>query len=325
MVLILSRSNVRDIISISDVIASVERAHSLHAKGLAVQPNRATVNVTGTSNAILPMPATIRDMQAAGMKLLSIFPSNRETGLPALSAVVVLVDIKSGRCEAVLDGGLLTAFRTAAASAIATKYMARTDARVLGLVGAGLEARTHLNAISTIRPIDTVLVWSRSKATAEKFVSDSRRSGILFEILDTPKDVVLKSDILCTLTPSKTPIVLGSWFAPGLHINAVGTHWIDFREIDSEAVARSRVVCDSRTANELECGDLMIPVAEGLITREHFHDELGQVINQEVDGRRSHEEITMYQSVGVAIQDIATAQMLVKVARDKGIGLEVEL
>ncbi len=303
MVLVLTRNDIQQIIRMGDVIAAVERAHSLHAAGQAEQPTRTTVRLPGTANAILPMAATIPAEKAVGLKLLSIFPSNRERGLPALNAVVVLVDSDTGRCDAILEGGLLTAYRTAAASAVATKYMARPDSRVLGLVGAGLEARTHLMAIRQVRPIDTVLVWSRTGDTARKFADEAQADGIDIEVVDTPEDAVRRADIVCTLTPSKTPIVHGAWFKPGLHVNAVGTHWIDFREIDTEAVRRSRVVCDSRQANETECGDLMIPVAEGVITVEHFQDELGQVIDGARAGRSSPDQITMYQSVGVAIQE----------------------
>lgn len=325
MALLLSRKDIGHVIDMQETIRAVERAHAFHAQGRAAQPDRATVKVPGTANAILPMAAAIPEANAVGLKLLSIFPSNGGKGIPVLNAVVVLVDSETGRCDAVLEGGLLTAYRTAAASAVATKYLSRPDSRILGLVGAGLEARTHLRAISEVRSIDTVLVWSRSRQTAEKFVEESKRSNIHIDIVDSPEEVTNRSDILCTLTPSRTPIVYGEWFRPGLHVNAVGTHWIDFREIDTEAVVRSRVVCDSRSANQLECGDVMIPVKEGAIKLSHFEDELGQVINGERIGRSTAEQITMYQSVGVAIQDVATARILVDTARAKQVGTNFEL
>ena len=325
MALLLSRSDIQRIINMRKTIQTVEQAHALHAQGRAEQPVRATVKLPGTGNAILPMTATIPEANAAGLKLLSIFPSNREKGIPVLNAVIILVDSETGRCDAILEGGLLTAYRTAAASAVATKYMSRPDSRVLGLVGAGLEARTHLQAIAEVRQIETVLVWSRSRQTAEKFAEESKRVDVQIRIVDGPEEVTRQSDILCTLTPSKTPIVQGAWFRPGLHVNAVGTHWIDFREIDTEAVLRSRVVCDSRSANQLECGDLMIPVAEGKITSKHFEDELGQVIIGERLGRSSGDQITMYQSVGVAIQDVATARLLVETARSTQVGTDLAL
>lgn len=233
---------------------------------------------------------------------------------------------RPGRCSAVLEGGVLTAFRTAAASAVATRYLARENARTLGLIGAGIEARTHLAAIRCVRPgIERVRVWSRTRATADRFAADMTDHDVAIEIADTPEEATRDADILCTLTPSKEPIVRGAWFSPGMHINAVGTHWIASREVDTEAVTRSRVVVDSRDANQAECGDLMIPVTEGAITVDHFADELGQIVNGDRPGRQSADEITMYQSVGVAIQDVATAALLVRSARENGVGTEIAL
>ena len=177
-----------------------------------------------------------------------------------------------------------------------------------------------------VRPsLRRVLVWSRTRETADKLKADLAHLQLGIDIADSPEHVTRNADVLCTLTPSKEPIVHGEWFSPGLHVNAVGTHWIGSREIDTEAVVRSRVVVDSRDANEAECGDLMFPVAEGAITREHFRDELGEVINRTRPGRDSDDQITMYQSVGLAIQDVATGALLVRLARERGVGTEVAL
>jgi len=262
---------------------------------------------------------------AAGLKLLSIYPENPRCGLPVLSAVVLLVDVETGKCSAVVEAGLLTAYRTAAASAVATQYLSRTDARVLGLVGAGIEARTHLDAIRLVRPIERVVVWSRTHESANTFATEMADRSLPIDIADDVRSVVEVADILCTLTPAPTPIVQGAWFRDGLHVNAVGTHWIDKREVDTEAIVRSRVVVDSYDANVLESGDLMIPVQEGAIDTGHFSDEIGEIIIKAKPARMDSREITMYQSVGVAIQDVATAAMIVDRARSSGVGLEVEL
>src|SRR5262249_15183095 len=155
-----------------DVIEAVEQAHIAHAQGSAGQPPRATVALAGTKNAILPMTATLPTGPAAGIKLLSIFPDNPNQGLPALSAVVVLVDATNGGCSALVEASLLTAYRTAAASAVATRSLARVDSTVLGLIGAGLEARTHLESMRCVRPITKVLVWSRSRSTSARFADE---------------------------------------------------------------------------------------------------------------------------------------------------------
>ena len=305
----------------ADVIEAVERAHAEHAAGRAVQPNRATVPV-GEAGAILPMTAVVPALNACGLKLLSIFPGNAELGIPSLNAVVLLCDTETGCCEAVIEAGLLTAYRTAAASAVATKYLARRDACVLGLVGAGLEARTHLEAMRSVRPIDRVMVWSRTTTSAERF---SAECDLPIDVVSEVAAVVREADILCTLTPARMPIVRGEWFPAGLHVNAVGTHWPTHREIDTEAVTRARVVVDSRDANALECGDLMIPLAEGAITADHFVAELGELVNGDRPGRESDQEITMYQSVGVGIQDVAVAKLVLERARQRGIGADVDL
>jgi ornithine cyclodeaminase/alanine dehydrogenase len=322
--LVLSRADIAAVIDMGEVIEAVQTAHGEHAAGRASQPTRTSVAVPGTESAILPMTAALAAPPAAGIKLLSIFPDNAAAGLPPLSAVIVLVDLATGRCSAVLEGGLLTAYRTAAASAVATRQLAREDSTVLGLIGAGLEARTHLDAIRLVRPIETVAVWSRTSATATAFAEDVADRGIAVRIEDDPEAVVRAAHVLCTLTPSPTPIVKGAWLQPGTHVNAVGTHWIDKREVDTEAVARARVVVDSHDANVRECGDLMIPVAEGAIELAHFADEIGEVVNGEKPGRTGM-EITMYQSVGVAIQDVATARLIAERAKERRIGTEIDL
>jgi alanine dehydrogenase len=326
MALILTRADVRRIIRMQDVIEAVERAHHEYAAKRAAQPTRTTVQLAGSTGAILPMAATIPNLDAAGLKLLSIFPDNREHGLPVLNAVVVLVDPTTGRCCALIEGGVLTAFRTAAASAVATQVLARDDAHTLALVGAGIEAGTHLEAIRSVRAITDVRVWSRSHATVETFLAEAPQGdGVRLTETATVEEAVRDADIICTLTPAKDPIVCGRWFAPGTHVNAVGTHWLDHREIDTEAVTRARVVVDSREAQQAECGDLMIPVAEGAITTDYFKDELGEILAGEKPGRESDDQITMFQSVGLAIQDVATARFLYQRAQAEGVGTEIPL
>jgi alanine dehydrogenase len=322
--LIVTREDVARVIDMADVMVAVERAHAEHARGNVAMPNRFTVRLPGGESAILPMAAALPGIGAVGVKLLSIFPGNRARGLPVLGATVLLVDPQTGTCEAVVDGGLLTAYRTASASAVATKYLAREHAHVLGLVGLGVEARSHLAAMRLVRPIDRVVGWTRSRATADRFVEEAA-GGLPVEIVSSPEEVVRAADILCTLTPATEPIVRGAWLRPGMHINAVGTHENTAREIDTEAVVRARVVVDILASVLDECGDLNIPVAEGAITPQHFGSELGQVATGLRPPRQDDQEITLFKSVGVAIQDIATAHLVVQRAREAGLGTEIAL
>ena len=247
------------------------------------------------------MAAAVPELRAVGLKLLSIFPENAWHGRAVLNAVVVLVDPETGRCDAVIDGGALTAYRTAAASGVASKHLAREDSRVLGLIGAGIERGPTSTQSAQCGRSNASWSGAVRAQTAERFARDVADRGLPIEVVEKAEKVVAPADVLCTLTPSRDPIVCGV-VRPGLHVNAVGTHWITHREIDTEAVTRSRVVVDSRDANEAECGDLMIPVSEGCDGLGHFEVELGQVVNGDRPGRQTKDEITMYQSVGVAIQ-----------------------
>jgi ornithine cyclodeaminase/alanine dehydrogenase len=326
MALVLSRSDVLHLLEMRDVIDVVERAHAEHASGRTIQPPRVSLALPDTSTVILPMLAFLPTMSSAGLKLLANFPSNRERRIPVQNSVIVVLNTDTGRCTAVLEGGVITAYRTAAASAVATRHLARQDSSVLALVGAGRLARTHLEAIRIVRPISRVLVWSRSRETAETFAREVGDGDLPVAVVDSPEAAVRAADVLCTLTPAREPVVRGAWFQDGLHVNAVGSPpLIDHREIDSDAVVRSRVVVDSREAVALESGDLMIPLGAGEITAEHFADEIGEVVCGLKRGRTSDDQITLYKSVGVAIQDIATAALVVRRSLELGVGTEIDL
>ena len=204
MSLVLTRTDVLGLIAMPDVIHAVRFAHAEHASGRADQPTRVTVKIPGATGSILPMPAALPHQGAVGLKLLSVFPENPAQGLPLLSAVVVLVSPQTGRCDAILDGGALTAYRTAAASAIATDLLARSGPCTLGLIGAGLEAHTHVEAIGCVRQIDEIFVWSRTRDTARRFADEvgAESPNPRVTLCDDPQNVVENATILCTLTPS---------------------------------------------------------------------------------------------------------------------------
>ncbi|MFI0470236.1 ornithine cyclodeaminase family protein [Saccharopolyspora sp. 5N102] len=326
MVRILTRSDVRSLISMDEVIDAVQKAHEDLALGRADQPERHAARTPGTDAHLIPMTAALADGQAGGVKLLADVPANPARALPRQQSTIVLVNPENGVCEAFLDGGAITQYRTAAASAVATRCLARPDARVLGLIGAGAQARSHFAAITRVRPIDRVLVWSRTEASARAFRDAVADSGVDIEFADSPEQVVRGSDVLCTLTPAATPVVAGRWFGEGLHVNAVGAPpRRDHREIDTDGIARARVVVDSLDTALAESGAVSIALDEGAITVDHVRDELGEVLTGAKPGRRDDAQITLFNSVGVPIQDLATARILVDRARDKGIGIEISL
>ncbi|MQY28071.1 ornithine cyclodeaminase family protein [Nocardia aurantia] len=321
MTLVLTRSDVLALISLPEVIAAVRRAHADLAHGTAVQPAPTALRLPGSDPAFLVMPAFSESARLATVKLLADIPGNRDRGLPVQRSAILALSAADGSCAALLDGGTVTRFRTAAASAVATATLARPDSRVLGLVGAGGLAHTHVAALRAVLPFERIVVWSRTAATAHAFAAETGA-----EPVDSAEEVVRAADVLCTLTPAREPVVRGAWFRPGLHVNAVGAPpRPDHREIDSAGMRSARVVVDSRATALTESGDVLIPLREGVFGAEHVGDELGEVLIGAKPGRSEADQITLYNSLGIGLQDLAAARLLIDAARDRGIGTEIDL
>jgi ornithine cyclodeaminase/alanine dehydrogenase len=274
------------------------------------------------------MPSLADRQGLAAVKLLADIPDNKERELPVQRSVLVLVWQATGACAAIIHGQIPTRIRTAAASAVATRHLSRPDSRVLGLIGAGDLAVEHVNAMMQVRPIERVLVWSRNPATVARFAARVKLTfpDLAIDRAASPRAVVEGSDIVCTLTPSREPVVEGAWFKPGLHINAVGAPpRADHREIDSAGLARARVFLDSLGTAMHESGDVLLALADAAITKEQVATELGQVIAGVVPGRTARDDVTLYKSVGIGIQDLAIGGLLLERARQKGVGLEIDL
>ena len=325
MTLLLARSDIDGLVSLAEVIEIVELAHADMSLGRAFQPAPTALELPSGSAAFLPMAALADRQGLAIVKFLADIPDNAGRDLPVQRSVVVLLSQKTGECEAIIDGQILTRQRTAAASAVATKYLARADSSVLGLVGAGNLAVEHVAALSVVLPIERVLVWSRTAATVARFqerVGEQNR-GVKVEVVGSPRDVVAGSDVVCTLTPAREPIVQGTWFVPGQHINAVGAPpRADHREIDSAGMARAEVFVDSIATAFKKSGDVLLAIAEGSITKDHIRRELGDVIAGSSPGRGTNDDVTLFNSVGIAMQDLAIGSLLVERARRAGVGTE---
>jgi alanine dehydrogenase len=321
MTLVLTRSDVQALISLPEVIAAVRHAHADLARGAAVQPAPAMLRLPGADPAFLAMPALSGPAGLATVKLLADIPANRDRGLPVQRSAILALSAADGSCAALLDGGTVTRFRTAAASAVATAALARPDSRVLGLVGAGALAHTHVAALRAVLPFERIVVWSRTAATARAFADETGA-----EPVGSAEEVVRSADVVCTLTPAREPVVRGAWFRPGLHVNAVGAPpRADHREIDSAGMRSARVVVDSRATALAESGDVLIPLREGVFGPEHVGDELGEVLIGAKPGRSDADQITLYNSLGVGLQDLAAAALLIDAARTRGIGTEIDL
>lgn len=270
------------------------------------------------------MPAYLRGMGSLSTKIVSIFEGNLTKGLPRIIATVLLNDHETGDAVAVMDGTYITALRTGAVGGLAAKYLSREDSRTVGIFGAGNQARTQLLALKEVREIDWASVYDTDHEKAKAYANMMAGEGMPVHVSVNPDEIV-KSDILITVTSSKTPVFSGKLLKPGTHINAFGSFRPTERELDDETVRKSRVIVDMKEAALAEAGDLIIPLQNGVITETHILAELGEIVKNPKIGRKSNVDITLFKSVGLALQDSATAWIAYTKAKDKKIGQEVDL
>jgi ornithine cyclodeaminase len=295
------------------------------ARGHAILPLRPILWLPEKVGALGMMPAYLGDIQAMGLKVVSVFPGNHGTEYDSHQGAVLLFETVHGRLLALIDASEITAIRTAATTAVATRLLARADAGDLALLGAGVQARTHLEAMLLIRPIRRARVWSRNPEHARQFAERaSQKYKLAVEPMATAQAAVTGADIICTTTASATPVLLGEWLAPGAHVNAVGSSVAHTRELDTAAVVKSRLFVDRRESTINEAGDFLFPKKEGAIGDDHIQGEVGQVLLGEVPGRRSPDEITLFKSLGLAVEDLAAAHHIYQQALAKGLGTALE-
>lgn len=289
----LDESAVHRLLRMEDVISSMEQALAAFSSGTVVQPVRTIVPVKEHQGFLGLMPAYTGTV--LGAKLVTFYPQN--TDVPTHHAVIQLFRPETGEPLVTMDGRLITEVRTAAASAVATKYLARPDASVLAILGSGVQARSHLEALRLVRGFDEVRCWSpRHAATfAEEF-------GIT--LAASAEEAVRGADVIVTATTSQTPILQGTWLSSGSHVNAVGATRPDWRELDDEVLRRSRLYVDSSEAAGMESGDVISAGVERIV------GEIGEVVTGAVPGRQSSDEITLFKSLGLAVEDVATADLV---------------
>ena len=281
----------------------------------------------GDTGLLRAMPAWLDDGPSLGMKSITSFPGNPARGLAAILATMLLYDAGTGELLAVMDGVTITKVWTAAASAVATQALARPESSRLALIGAGVQARGHLEAIAAVLPLESVAVAARTRGSAEQFVAEQapRHPQLVLRAVETSAEALDGADVVCTVSSAREPVVTPGLLTPGAHVNAVGSHAPGIREIDGEVMRDARVVVDSREAALGECGDCLLPIAEGLFGPEHVSDELGEVLAGTRPGREAAGEITIYQSCGIAVQDVAAARIVYDRARSAGLGTDVDL
>lgn len=324
--LILSEEQVRNLVDIEDLIAVLEQAHVQLSTGKVVMPVRLVVPLPQIKGRITSMPAFLSEESALGIKIISYFQDNPGHGLPPILATISLYSTETGRLMVLMDGVYITAIRTACASAMATRALANPETPVLGVIGAGTQARTHIRALSKVRALERVLIWSPSGTSARK-VKEELEGEMGFEILpqSSAEAVVREADLLATVSAAGEPILEAAWLKPGVHINAVGSHRPDLREIGSDTLRRATVFVDSRDAVDSECGDILLAIAEGVISKEHIRGEIGELLAGSKQGRSSADEVTLYKSVGIAAQDVAAASLVYRRALERNVGTQVEM
>ena len=325
MILLLNREDVKQVLHMKECMDVVEQAFAELTRGSADLPLRA--NIKPPEGLSLYMPAYLKDMGALACKVVTVYKNNpQKHGLPTILGKVLLQDPETGDVICVMDGGYLTAVRTGAASGIATKYLAREgDNQVAAIYGAGGQAVKQLEAVAVARQLSKALVYDVSAENAKKFVQEAGTALNLEIIQATDPEELLAADIICTATSSPTPIFNGANVKAGTHINGIGSHTPNARELDTEIIKRSKFIGDSREACFNEAGDIMIPLQEGAIDESHFYAELGQVITGAKEGRINNQEITLFKSNGLAIQDAATAKLVYDRALAAGIGQKVDI
>ena len=305
----LNRDQINDLISMEEAIRAMGTAFAQLSNGEAVVPPRLSLDIPDKNATSLVMPAYATGSPYYTVKIVSVNYSNPDKGLPLIHGIVQVFDAENGKHIANLDGASITAIRTGAASGLATDLLAKENANVCAVFGTGVQAASHIEAVLEVRPIEKIMVFSRSKPSAEKFCSTLANQ---VECVIGKKESLLEADIICTTTPAQSPLFETDEIKPGCHLNVVGSHQPSFREVPTGLVARSKIIVDKREACEQEAGDLIIPVQEGSWSFEHLHGELGQVVSGDIIARESENEITLFKSVGNAIQDHAMAHLIME-------------
>ena len=326
--LLLSGRDVRALLPMNECIEVMEGALRSVTDGSSVLPLRTVMRLDGTPNAFAAMPAVVGKGPGAslGAKIITVFPGNDATPYDSHIGVVLLFDAEHGKLLAIADASSITAIRTSAVSGLATRLLAREDAKELAILGAGVLAMPHLEAVLRVRDIKRVRVWSRSGEKSKEFAIRARKqSGLEVVVSGTAREAVESADVVCTITAARTPVLEGAWLSPGAHVNAVGASLPSARELDTAAVVRSRLFVDRRESTLSEAGDFLIPRSEGAITDAHILGELGDLLAGSVRGRVNRDDVTLFKSLGLAVEDVAALRHIHTKALAAGVGTRVAL
>ena len=325
-VLIANQQEVTALLPMSECIEVMEATLKGLARGEALLPLRTKMVLPNSGDLMSLMPGYLGGIHTMGVKIIAAFPGNFGTEFDSHQGVVLLFDDEHGLLRAIVDCTAITAIRTAAVSGVATRLLARPEVGDLAIIGAGTQATTHLAAMRSVRTLRRVRVFSLPMEGAHQFAArESKRHGLPVEVMATAQEAVTGADLICTVSSAPEPVVKGEWIAPGAHINAVGAFTPKTRELDTAAVVKSRLYVDRRESTLNEAGEFLIPKGEGAINDSHILGEVGEVLLGSVQGRRSPEEITLFKSLGIAVEDLAAADHVLKKAKETGAGTWVEM
>ena len=325
-IIILSQNEVKSCLPMSEAIRAVREAYIAFAKGRVKMPPVMHLDVSQYNGEVDIKSGYIEDLGLIGTKIASGFYENYKLGLPPGIAVIILMDLKTGIPVAIMDGTYVTAYRTGAAGAVAAKVLARKDSKIIGVVGAGTQARMQILALREVFSLKEIKVWDINTTGRDRYVEEmSEQLKIPIEPVEDIKDAVIEADIIVTVTPSRKALVMKEWIQEGVHINAIGADGPGKQELDPFIVKRAdKVVVDSLNQCRI-IGEIQHALADGLIIEDDVYAEIGQILIGEKKGRETNEEITLFDATGLAAQDIAAANIVFKQAKEKGIGRVVSL
>ena len=327
MALLLNRSDVQQVLTMAKAIDVVEAAFGELASNTAEMPPRTVMIDPAVGGWIAYMPAYLKSGGALGAKAVTVYKDNPDKfGLPTTIGTILVQNNETGEVVAAMDGGYLTAMRTGAVSGVATRHMARPDSNVGGVLGAGVQARQQAVAIAEASNVETILTFSLDDGAARQEFSDwvAEQTGLDVQLASSGEELCRESDVVALATTAANPIVDADWWKPGAHINAIGSHAPGVRELDTATIQRARIICDQLEACKAEAGDLQIPVEDGDYAWSDIAGNLGDVVNGDTAGRTSDDEVTLFKSVGLAIQDISCAALVYREALANNIGQQFD-
>ena len=322
---IINQESVPRLLPMAECIDCMREVLTDLAKGLCQLPLRNIMWLPEKVGALGLMPSYWKSHDLIGLKAVSYFPGNAGTEYDSHQGAVLLYEAKRGRLLAIVDATSITAIRTAAVSAVATKLLARSDACRLAIIGAGVQARVHLEAMRLCRDITSIRVCGKSLDRAKRFAKrESDRHSIKVDPVASVKEAVADADIICTTTSSTVPVLKGEWIKPGTHINAIGASTAPARELDAHAVRISRLFVDLRESALEEAGDFLLAKKEGAVNDDHIQGEIGELLAGKAIGRTSPDDITLFKSVGLAVEDLASAYHIFNNAVRQNAGMKIE-